>query len=177
VVATGPADETLVSVMTLLSLFLGAEQRLWIASPYFIPDQSLLRAIHLAILRGVDVRIMLPARGDNRLAQWATLSCGDQVRKMGGKVLLYHAGFMHQKVILVDEAAVAIGTMNLDNRAIYLNFETMILIHDQKTALDVKKMLENDFLSCHFLTVEARPIFRKLLSMRGNATKVLAPLL
>ncbi len=177
VIPTGPADDLLVSMVFLQTLIWGAQERLWIASPYFVPDQSLLRALHIAILRGVDVRVMIPLVGDNRLVQWASLSFGDQVRKMGGKVLLYQAGFMHQKVILVDRSAVALGTMNLDNRAIYLNFETMILIHDQAMADKVEKMLEDDFLSCHYLGVEPRPFIRKLVGMRGNATRVLSPLL
>jgi cardiolipin synthase len=177
VVPTGPADDLLVSMIFLQTLIWGAQERLWIASPYFVPDQSLLRALQIAILRGVDVRVMIPSVGDNRLVQWATLSFGDQVRKMGGKVLLYQAGFMHQKVILVDRSTVALGTMNLDNRAIYLNFETMILIHDEAMADKVEKMLENDFLSCHYLGIEPRPFIRKLVGMRGNATKILSPLL
>jgi cardiolipin synthase len=177
VVATGPADETLVSLTLLQCLIHGAQSRLWITTPYFVPDLSILRAIELAILRGVDVRLMLPSHGDSRVVHWASLSIAQQVQKMGGKVLLFEAGFTHQKVILVDNSAVAIGTMNIDNRAIYLNFETMILIHSQQVASEVEQMLKIDFSSCQNFTVDPRPIVRKLMSMRGNATKVLAPLL
>lgn len=176
-VPMGPTDSVLVSVLFVLHLLNSAQKRVWIATPYLVPDQSILRALELAVLRGVDVRVILPKEADSRLVHWVSLSYADQLQGKGVKVMLYDLGFMHQKVILLDDHVAAVGTMNLDNRAMYLNFEIMVLIFNEAFGIKVKHMLLDDFLTCRFYRLEGGKWSKRLRKMRGNAARLLAPLL
>lgn len=177
VLPTGPTDDALISVLSMIQLINSAKTRLWIATPYFVPDPAIVRALELAALRGVDVRIMVPYESDNRFVHWVSLSYAEQLRQRKVQILLYLPGFMHQKVFLVDDHLSCIGTMNLDNRAMYLNFETMALIHSQSFAAQVEAMLEDDFLSCRFAIPSSNSLNYKMFLLRGNLARLLAPLL
>jgi cardiolipin synthase len=108
---------------------------------------------------------------------WVSLSYAEQVQARGLKVMLYTSGFMHQKAILVDDCLAAVGTMNLDNRALYLNFETMVLVHGQAFNTAVDQMLIKDFLSCRYLQPETRRFRRTWKKLRANTARLFAPLL
>jgi cardiolipin synthase len=163
--------------LLIIHLINSAKVRLWIATPYFVPDPAIVRALELAAFRGVDVKIMLPQESDNRFVHWVSISFAEQLKARNIDVLLYQPGFTHQKIILVDEAVSCIGTMNLDNRAMYLNFETMAVVHSESFANQVKRMLELDFLACRFIRRKSNTLKSKLFILRGNFARLLAPLL
>jgi cardiolipin synthase len=125
ILATGPADQVQGCTLFFLSLINQTKERLWIASPYFVPDDSILNALKLATMRGVDVRIILPNRPDQLLVYLCSFSYYTELQQMGIKLYRYHSGFMHQKVVLCDRAITGVGTVNLDNRSFLLNFEVM----------------------------------------------------
>jgi cardiolipin synthase len=125
-----------------------AQNRIWIASPYFVPDTALMYALQLAALRGVDVRIMLPQKPDHKMVYLAAFSYIAEAEPSGVKFYRYLPGFMHHKVILVDDDLAAVGTANFDNRSVRLNFELMLLFADKKFAAAVCEMLEKDFSVC-----------------------------
>ncbi len=129
-----------------------ARKRIWIASPYFVPDLSQIYALQLAALRGVDVRVMLPERPDHILVYLAGFSYIAEAEPAGVKFYRYEPGFMHQKVILVDDDLAAVGTANFDNRSIRLNFELMLILADRDFAAAVSHMLENDLAHCRQVT-------------------------
>jgi cardiolipin synthase len=131
-----------------------ARRRLWIASPYFVPDAPLIAALQLAALRGVDVRIMLPERPDHILVYLAAFSYIDECEPAGVKFYRYQPGFMHHKVVLVDDDFAAVGTANFDNRSTRLNFEMMLLFADVPFASQVARMLEHDFSNCRQTVAE-----------------------
>ncbi len=176
-VPTGPTDPAFIGPLLILQLCNSAKKRLWIATPYFVPDAAIMRALELAALRGVDVRLMIPRLSDNTFVHWVSLSYASELHSRNIKVLLYDAGFMHQKAFLVDDSIATLGTMNVDNRALYLNFETTVVIHGEVFNRRVEKMLEKDFLSCKYLEFESRPLLLTLKRLRGNAARLLAPLL
>jgi cardiolipin synthase len=144
VTPTGPADSLDTCVLHFIQLIHTAQRRLWIVSPYFVPDQALLSALQLAALRGVDVRILLPHKTDNRLVQLASYAYLHEVQAVGIRVYRYRAGFLHQKVWLVDDCCATVGTANLDNRSCRLNFEIGALVHDREFCQAVERMLETD---------------------------------
>jgi len=176
-IPTGPTDETVVSLLFILQMINTAQTRLWLATPYFVPDPAIMHALELAALRGVDVRLMLPHTSDNRFVHWVSVSYASDLQNRGIKVLLFTSGFMHQKVVLVDDNLTAIGTMNLDNRAMYLNFETTVLFHDINFNRKVAVMLEKDFQHCRALRRSQKPILRAIAGLRDNAARLLAPIL
>jgi len=113
VLATGPADRLEACSLFFLNLIHQSEERLWIASPYFVPDGSTLNALRLAAIRGVDVRIILPNRPDQKLVYACSFSYYEALQQVGIQLYCYQPGFMHQKVILSDDAIAGVGTVNL----------------------------------------------------------------
>ena len=145
VLATGPADEIETCGLFFSQAIHSARQRIWIASPYFVPDEAAVAALQLAALRGVDVRILLPKNPDHLLVYLASYSYRELARKTNVKILRYKEGFMHQKVLLVDDVAAAVGTANMDTRSFRLNFEVMAIVADHDFARQVEQMLLRDF--------------------------------
>ncbi|NOX35491.1 MAG: cardiolipin synthase [Deltaproteobacteria bacterium] len=148
VLPSGPASKLEVCSLMFVQLINLAKKRLWIASPYFVPNQAVVVALQLAALRGVKIRIMLPLKPDHLLVYLASYSFLYQMSHSNIRFFRYEDGFMHQKVVLVDDDLSLVGTANADNRSFYLNFEVGILVHDADFACDVEKMLKADFLKC-----------------------------
>ena len=145
VLPSGPADPFETCTLFFLDVINNAHKRLWIASPYFVPDEQMLSALELAALRGTDVRVLVPRVSDNAVVQLATFSYLERCERAGIKVLWYDRCFMHQKVILADDNVAAVGTANFDNRSFRLNFEIMLVVKDEGFNARVARMLERDF--------------------------------
>ena len=121
----------------LLTAIYEAKSSLVLTSPYFVPDESLLAALQAAALRGVDVKIILPARNDSFMAKYASCAFFDELLTAGVKIYKFHGGLLHSKTIVIDEEVALLGTVNLDQRSFWLNFEMTMLIdnHDVARAL------------------------------------------
>lgn len=145
IVATGPADDLDSGSMLFFAAIARARKRVWIASPYFVPDVDTLAALKHAALRGIEVRLLVPDVIDHRIPWLAAHAYFDEVRETGVEVWRYTEGFMHQKVILVDDDFAAVGTTNMDNRSFRLNFEAMAVFFDEDFATRTEDMLRLDF--------------------------------
>lgn len=176
VVPTGPGDKLDSGALFFFTAISEARQRIWIATPYFVPDTDIISALNGAALRGCDVRLIIPDRADHYLTWLAAYAYFDEVRPAGVRIFRYTDGFMHQKVVLVDDAFAAVGTANLDNRSFRLNFETMAVIHDEEFAWEVEDMLAADLDRC--VEVDKR-LDQEGLSLRAGAllARLLAPVL
>lgn len=142
---TGPADELETCTLFFIAAIGRARSRLWVASPYFVPDEQFVTALQLAALRGVDVRVLLPERSDNPLVSLSGWSYVEALEQAGVAMYLYEAGFMHQKVTLIDDDWCTVGTANFDNRSFRLNFEVTMAVLDRRLAAQVDAMLQHDF--------------------------------
>lgn len=145
VVPSGPADKLETAALMFLHAIHSAKKRLWIASPYFVPDDAILAALQLAGLRGVDVRILIPDKADHLLVYLAAFSYFEEASRTGVRFFRYTDGFLHQKVMLIDDRISSVGTANLDNRSFRLNFEITGFIADPAFARKIERMLEDDF--------------------------------
>lgn len=145
VIPTGPADPADSWQLVVAEAANSSRKKLWIASPYFVPDEGVMTALQTAALRGVDVRILIPERADQLLVWLSAFSYYDQTIPYGVKIYRYQEGFLHQKVFLVDQRLAAVGTANLDNRSFRLNFEITGFSTDPKFVREVEAMLEVDF--------------------------------
>jgi cardiolipin synthase len=157
---SGPADPLETCTLFFLNAINLAQKRLWIASPYFVPDEQFISALQLAALRGVDVRILIPDQSDNPLVQLSAWSYLEDLEKVGINAFRYTNGFMHHKIMLVDDEYCTVGTANFDNRSFRLNFEITMAFADADFAAQVKKMLESDF-------TQARPMLGSELAQRS----------
>lgn len=145
ILPTGPADQADSWQLIVAEACNTAKDRLWIASPYFVPDQGVLTALQTAAIRGVDVRILIPEKADHLMVWLAAFSFYNESIPYGVKLMRYHRGFLHQKVMLVDESYAFISTGNLDNRSFRLNFEISAVSTDAAFIDEVAHMLELDF--------------------------------
>ncbi|HEY0212540.1 MAG TPA: cardiolipin synthase [Paenirhodobacter sp.] len=143
--ASGPSDPQETGALFFTHAITAARQRLWIASPYFTPDTGLMQALRLAALRGVDVRIIMADKRDHWLVWLAAFAFIEAMRGSGVKIYRYTQGFMHQKVVLVDNDIAVIGSHNLDSRSCRLNFEASVVLADPGFAAQVETMLKHDF--------------------------------
>ncbi len=145
VLASGPADEFETAGLIFTHAISSAKKRIWIASPYFVPDDAVIQAIQLAGLRGVDVRILIPDETDNRMVQLSAYTYLNEVKAAGARFYRYQAGFLHEKAALIDDDAALVGTANFDNRSFRLNFEVTAIVVDADFSREVEAMFEADF--------------------------------
>ena len=176
VVGSGPADNFETCGLLFLNAINGAEKRIWIASPYFVPDNSIVKALQLAALKGVDVRVILPQKPDHLLVHLSAFSYINETELSGVKFYSYQYGFMHQKVMLVDDDMATIGTANFDNRSFRLNFEMTLLFRSRSFAGEVEEMLKKDFENCNLISTadyNSKPFWYKLAI---RLSRLMAPL-
>jgi cardiolipin synthase len=145
VMPSGPADKQETCSLFFVEAINAARERIWITTPYLVPDEAVFSALRLAVLRGVDVRILIPSRRDHRVVFAASKLYAYDSLRAGIRIFRYQPGFLHQKVVLIDSVAAAVGSANLDNRSFRLNFEIMVLTVDRGFAQEVETMLLNDF--------------------------------
>jgi cardiolipin synthase len=148
ILPSGPTKDLEICQMAYQILIGQATRRVWIASPYFVPDEATLVALKFAVRRGVDVRVMIPAQRDHLTVWLAAFSFFEEMEEAGVKMMRYEAGFLHQKVILVDDEIAGVGTVNIDERSFRLNFEVTAFCSGRGFVAAVSSMLEEDFRHC-----------------------------
>ncbi|MDH4107836.1 MAG: cardiolipin synthase [Gammaproteobacteria bacterium] len=177
ILPSGPADDYESCSLMFVQAIHSAEQRFWIASPYFVPNEEIIAALQLAGLRGVDVRILLPANPDHLMVYFASFAHMKATGSRGIRFYRYTEGFMHQKAFLIDDVAAGVGTANLDNRSFRLNFEITLLSTDRPFAAEVEAMFEQDFAKS--LLVPHDDIDRRSLPFKiaSAAARLMSPIL
>lgn len=153
IISTGPSDEKESALLSFLAIINHAKNKIWISNPYFIPPESLINALIMATLRGVEVCIIIPSKIDHFFVAAASKIYIHKLLEYGVKFFSYFKGFIHQKVILVDQEIACVGSMNLDSRSLYINFEITAICLDQNFILKVNDMFLEDFKECHELTL------------------------
>ena len=177
VIASGPADEVDTASLMYTQAINAAAKRIWIASPYFVPDDAIVQSLQLAAMRGVDVRILIPEVSDNRLVKLAAYSYFDEVSITGVKFYRYQDGFLHQKTMLIDDRVAAVGTANFDNRSFRLNFEITAVVIDPDFASDVERMFEADFTESRLMAPDEYDSKSYLFKVAVRLARLAAPVL
>ncbi len=177
IVASGPTVRMETASLLIQHMVNSAHRRLWITSPYFVPDEGVQSALKLAVLKGVDVRILIPQRPDHLLVYLSAFAFLGSMVEAGVKIYRYQPGFLHEKVFLVDDEIVGIGTVNLDNRSFRLNFEITAVIRNARTASSTEAMLTEDFSNA--IRIEHDELSGKSLWFRllARAAYLTAPVL
>lgn len=176
-IADGPDETRGALLLTLLGALSTARERVRIVTPYFLPDLPLMDALRVAALRGVDVQILLPARGNLRLVQWAQMAQIRSVLRGGCRVFLTRAPFDHSKLMVVDGAWALVGSANWDPRSLRLNFEHVVECYSSQLARRLEQVVAAKREGARELTraaLEARPLWRKL---RDGAAWLMQPYL
>lgn len=143
-IAGGPDNEWSVIKNIFFSMITSAEKSVWIASPYFIPDEDISSALKVAALSGIDVRLLMPQRPDKKIVFYASRSYFPELLEAGVKIYEYKKGFMHSKIVIVDEELASIGTSNMDMRSFHLNFEVNAFLYRTRSTQKLVKEYIND---------------------------------
>jgi len=151
IVPSAPTHHIETAGLLFVSALNSAKEAIWISAPYFVPDEAVMKALQLAALRGVDVRIITTGKGDSLAVYLAAFHYMHELRDLGIRFYAYKPGFLHEKVMLVDNEASTVGTANFDNRSFRLNFEVTALVIDRDFAARMKAMFENDFAHGEFI--------------------------
>lgn len=177
VVASGPDDPARAIHATLFHAIAAAQHRVWIATPYFVPDAALMAALTATANRGVEVRLLVPEKTDHPLADRAGESFLPMLLEAGVAVFRYEAGMLHSKLVVVDGQWGTLGSANMDIRSFRLNFEVNLLLSSPAVARELEEIFQKDLLRSSPFTrshVDAAPLHRRLTVA---ACRLLAPVL
>lgn len=175
--SSGPVEEKPMCLLHYIALVDLSTRRLWIANPYLVPPQSLLDALAMASLRGVDVRVLVPERSDNIFIATVQDIHLERLLDYGIRVFRYQGGFLHQKVMLIDDTLGVVGSANLDFRSMFINFEITTACTDPSFISDMESMLNNDFRNSREIfhaEIKSKPTWRKIWERGVN---LLSPVL
>jgi cardiolipin synthase A/B len=177
IISSGPDSTTFPIQRAFFTAMNAASRRLWITTPYFIPDEAILTALVTAALRRVDVKVIIPRRGDSRLIDLAARSYLPELLAAGVRVFEYTPRFIHAKTMAIDEGVSIVGTANLDNRSFRLNFEVAALVFGEETNAVLARAFETDLADAHELVlpeIDGAPFLTRL----GQAgARLMSPLL
>lgn len=177
IVSSGPDSEWEQIKIGYVKLIGMAKKYVYIQTPYFIPDDSFMDAVRIACLSGIDVRIMIPNKPDHMFVYWATYSYIGQLIKAGAKIYIYENGFLHSKMIVIDDEASTVGTANIDFRSFKLNFEVNAFIYDRETSHQLAELFEQDMQLSTELTPEKYANRSRMIKMKESISRLLSPIL
>jgi cardiolipin synthase len=177
VVESGPDRDPNTARELLFAALASARERVWIATPYFLPDGGLFDAICLAARRGVDVRLLMPLVPDHILPRWAGRYWWDDLLAEGVRILLYNKGMMHAKTMIVDHDWGWVGSANFDQRSLRLNFESICVFHTQRLVDELEVAFLDDCR--HTEEVDRERFARRSWTSRmvENGARLFAPVL
>ncbi|MBQ8656041.1 MAG: cardiolipin synthase, partial [Prevotella sp.] len=177
VVTSGPASPYPEIMQGYVHAISSAKQSVLMETPYFLPTEPVLFALKMAALRGVSVQLIVPMRSDARFVEWASRSYLREVAEAGVQVWLYQEGFIHSKMMVVDDSLATCGSTNIDFRSFENNFESNIFIYDEAVACRFRDMFMDDLSHATLLSnIKQRmqpAFFKQLLE---SLARLLAPL-
>ncbi|MDP4207520.1 MAG: cardiolipin synthase [Bacteroidota bacterium] len=177
ITASGPDSDWSSIMQAYFAAISSAKSAIYISTPYFMPNESILTALKSASLSGLDVRIMLPERSDSRIVYWATRSYVAELLEAGIKIYFYQKGFSHSKLLLVDGVLCSIGTANMDIRSFDQNFEVSALIYDEDITLELQQWFLCDLENSNEITLEDWDKRSRLDEIREAISRIFSPLL
>lgn len=177
VIASGPSSEIPPFYSTLLSIFYEAKKRVWIATPYFVPDKALVQAMVHAAKRGIDIKLMVPMKSNHRFTDFCGKSFFSDLHRAGVKIYRFRSGVCHAKILIADDDLVMTGSSNLDYRSFFLNFEVDLFVRSRELMHQIVTFFEEARSKSSLLTKKEahtrNPV--KLFVMR--IARLAAPLL
>ncbi len=173
VVPSGPDVMGDTIYAALLTAIFAAHERIWVVTPYFVPNQALEEAFVLAAHRGVDVRLIIPRESNHPVADVASRTYLRDIQAAGGKIHLYQNGMMHGKALLMDRELAIIGSANVDSRSLFLNYEAALFVYSAPDIRQVERWIERTLVGTRVGVDEAGPLREYVEGL----TRIISPLL
>lgn len=177
IVSSGPDEEWEQIKDGYLKMINMAKKYIYIQTPYFIPDPSFYDAVRIAALSGIDVRIMIPNKPDHPFVYWATYSYAGQMLRAGARVFIYDNGFLHTKMIVVDDEVSTVGTANIDVRSFKLNFEVNAFIYDHTVSGKLADLFHQDMELSEEMTLGLYLARTRMIKTKESIARLLSPIL
>lgn len=171
--ASGPDTEGDALREALVMSLFRAVRRVWIVTPYFVPDDVLLDALCMAARRGIDLRLVLPRRSNHRLADLAREGYLSQLQESGARIQLFGPRMLHAKALIIDDAVAVTGSANLDMRSLLLNYELALWIYSPEKVRQLESWMRGLMEAC----TERRPHTNPTLAVLEGIGRLFAPLL
>lgn len=177
IACSGPDSDRDSLKLTYIQLIATAQRRVWIQTPYFIPDEGALTALKVAALSGVDVQVMMTGVPDKRMAFWAATTFFEELLESGVQIYQYQAGFLHSKVVLADADIASLGSCNFDLRSFELDYEVNGVFYDPALVQQLAQRFETDRARCRRITLEELVGQSTWLRLRNEVVQLFSPLL
>lgn len=177
IISSGPDSKRQEIRDNYLRLINKARERIYIQTPYFIPDEPVFTALKIAALSGVDVRVMIPCKPDHPFVYWATYSYAGDLLESGARCYCYDEGFLHAKGMVVDGMVSCYGTANMDMRSFALNFEVNAVIYDPEVSWQLEKAFLDDLTKCTEMTKYNYDRRNLTIRIKEQVSRLLAPLM
>ena len=177
VVASGPDVAGDALYEGILSMIQESAHSIWIITPYFIPDEVLLRSLIVKARAGIDVTLIIPAKSNHRIADFARRHYVRQLRKAGARVMLHTGKMMHSKAVIVDERMALLGSANFDLRSLFVNFEIGVFLYSEADVRAMRIWAGELLRECIAPKPELNPRFRLLGNIAEDLSRLFAPLL
>lgn len=177
IAASGPDSEYPVCMETIISAINQAKHSIRITNPYFLPSDQIISALQIAASSGVTVELIIPGVSDSYFVQHASYSYLKPLLKRGVHVYQYNKGFVHAKTFLFDKSLAYVGTVNMDTRSFYINFEIMALIQDDALCDRLYRAFDDDLEFCNRLTYRDWLKRGVVTRMIDSICRLIAPIL
>jgi cardiolipin synthase len=177
VVPSGPDTRTEAIHRLFFGAIVGAQREVLVTTPYFVPTESILVAMELAAMRGVDVKLVLPAHSNHSVTFHAGRSFYAQLLDAGVDIREFQPGMVHAKTLVADSQVALIGSANMDMRSFRLNFEVHTLVHDETTAAHLHRSFEENVAQSRRVPIEEWNARRWTLRVKEGASRLVSPLL
>lgn len=177
IASSGPDEDLHQIKYGYIKLISSAKDSIYIQSPYFIPDAAFLDALKIAALSGVKVYLMIPNKPDHPFVYWGTTTFASELLKVGAKVFLYEEGFIHTKMLVIDDEVASVGTANMDVRSFELNFEVNAFIYDYSVATELRHAFEEDVKLSSEMTLELYEQRALWIKVKEAFARLIAPIL
>jgi cardiolipin synthase len=177
ITASGPDSDWASIMQAYFGAITSAQSTIYISTPYFMPNESILTALKAASLSGLDVRIILPSRSDSKIVFWSSRSYVTELLEAGIRIFFYQKGFPHSKLLLVDGVLCSVGTANLDIRSFDQNFEVSAMIYDEEITRKVQRTYLNDLKNSTEIKLDEWEKRKRWDGIRESVARIFSPLL
>ncbi len=177
ILASGPDSNWTSILQSFFSAITMARHSIYIETPYFIPDESLIMALKTTALSGLDVRLIVQGMPESKLTYWAMHSYFEDLLKAGVKIFRYMRGTLHAKILLIDNKLASVGSANMDLRSFLLDFEICAFIYDQSVTEHLKQNFELDLKECNQIVLKEFQDRSVLQRLKESCSRLFSPLL
>lgn len=176
IISSGPDEHWDAVLESYFAGITAAKKRIYLTTPYFIPDESIVMGLKTAAVSGVDVRIIFPEKADSRVVHYASLSYLEELLQAGVRFYAYRKGFIHAKTMLIDDLLATVGTANMDMRSFYSNFEMNAVLFDKETLMKLESDFLQDLKECTEVELEKFELRSRWQKGKEIMGRLLAPL-